>query len=288
MDLKNVVRKVMSPAMHAIGVSGEWGSCLKSILFYKTYSKKMDTYIEKYILYKPSKEQVKWLKKDYLRFNWKHGGSIDVDYFESKMYRKSEFTRMESMAVSGRFAWRDSIQNKEDWPIFTDKRKFYAAYSDSLCRSWMIITPKTTAEELLRFAQKCNNDVFIKDPIGCGGKAVTCYRNINNDNVLSLLKKIQEENAEYIIEGHIQQCKEIFEFSNSSVNTFRIITLIDQDGNVHIANALLRIGCDSEVDNFSSGGMAAHVDVDSGVIYTTAMNGRGKSSFFIRLQENKL
>lgn len=173
MGVKNLTKVIVTPIMRKIGASEKWGSCLKSIFFYKRYSKKMDEYIGKYILYKPSAEQIKWLKKDYLRFEWKYGGSLDVDYFESKMYRKSEFTRMESLAVQGRFAWRDAIQNEEDWPVFKDKRQFYAAYSDCLREPWMIAGINTTAEELMQFIKKCNNTVFVKDPMGCGGKMLS-------------------------------------------------------------------------------------------------------------------
>lgn len=57
--------------------------------------------------------------------------------------------------------------------------------------------------------------------------------------------------------------------------------MVDKNGDVHIANALLRIGGGkSDVDNFSSGGMAAHIDVNSGVIITAAMNGRGEEFVF--------
>lgn len=61
-------------------------------------------------------------------------------------------------------------------------------------------------------------------------------------------------------------CSEISRINPSSLNTFRIYTLVDRNGIPRIIAIMLRAGAAGEaVDNWGSGGVGYSFDVDSGV-----------------------
>lgn len=249
------------------------------ILRPRKYYKMIKDNLKKQLPYEPSVRQIIWCYFDYLKYHIKHNVSLEVDYFATQMYRKSGFTRKESLASYIRFPWRDSLQAKEKWIIFQDKREFYREYSAFLNRKWMILDENTSIEEYNKFIETCKYDIFAKVPVSCGGKDV--FHKVLNSEVaqkelweLRLLQPL-------ILEERITQCKELYAFSNSSVNTIRIVTLVDINGNVKIASALLRMGTgDSSVDNFSSGGILSAIDIETGVLISLAKDHNGNEYIY--------
>ena len=52
-----------------------------------------------------------------------------------------------------------------------------------------------------------------------------------------------------------------------SVNTIRVNSLLDKEGNVHLFKAVLRVGIgDSVVDNYNAGGVEYPIDIETGII----------------------
>lgn len=225
--------------------------------------------------YEPTKKEINWCFWDYLIFWLKYRGSLDVDYFGTQMYRKSNFVREKSFANLSRFKWRNSIQEKKYWQVFQDKRIFYSKFDKYLNRKWIIINKDIEWGTYSKFITECKNKVISKAAISSGGVDV-CYWELDNEEEK---EKLYDYAKKYglILEEKLEQCEEIKSFSFNSTNTFRIITIIDDSGKVHIARAVLRIGRkNSFVDNYTSGGMAAQVDVETGIIYSTALDKKGK------------
>jgi hypothetical protein len=70
----------------------------------------------------------------------------------------------------------------------------------------------------------------------------------------------------WILQERIRQHPALHDLHPSSLNTCRIITLVATEGEVRILGAVLRMGTGSgEVDNTTGGGIAAPIDLDSGV-----------------------
>lgn len=224
----------------------------------------------------PTESQINWCFWDYVHFRRKYKGNLHTDYFGTQLYKKSDFVRNESFATRVRSTWRDSVQERSIWPVFQDKREFYKSFSEYLGRDWIIVGENTAEEEVLHFLQN-KEGVFVKTPVSCGGKDVHYFSSQTDAEK----KRIFDfcKNGSVILEHRIEQCEELHCFSNyTSVNTLRIITIIDSSGNPRIAAAVFRIGRDgSAVDNYSSGGMSALVDIDTGIVYTQATNKKGKT-----------
>lgn len=239
----------------------------------------IECYLKEQLQYPPSQKQILWCFWDYCGFRFRYRGNLETDYFGAQLYRKSDFIRMESLAHAVRFSWRDSIQEKTFWKIFQDKREFYQAFSEFLHRKWMIVDETTSWESFCSFISSCSGKVFVKSPLGMGGTGVQLWILDSEKELRRLFDLCRSE--QMVMEEPLIQCEELWSFSESSVNTLRIITIIDQYDKVHVARCELRMGRhSSNVDNYCGGGLVAQVDVDSGVIFTTGRDKNGKEYIF--------
>lgn len=254
------------------------GGVLAVLVKYPVYQNRIRCELTDRLPAAPTKKQIRWCFWDYVGFRWKYKGSLDVDYFGTQLYRKSDFVRSESFATNIRFVWRDTVQDSKHWNVFVDKREFYTAFSEYLHRDWKVMDADTTYDEYLAFVND-KQAVFTKTPVSCGGKDVHYWVLDNEQKRRDLFDFLQ--NGTQILEGSVAQCEKLHSFSAYSVNTLRIITIIDESGMPHVARATFRMGrADSAVDNYSSGGIGAPVDVDTGVIFQPAIDKKGQEYIF--------
>ena len=78
----------------------------------------------------------------------------------------------------------------------------------------------------------------------------------------------------FLIESFIKQNDKLQELYPESVNTLRVSTFIDEEGNVQVLNTALKLGIESHRDNFSRGGLFS-VPNDKGVIIRPFINKKG-------------
>ncbi|MTI96700.1 MAG: hypothetical protein FH749_14710 [Firmicutes bacterium] len=71
--------------------------------------------------------------------------------------------------------------------------------------------------------------------------------------------------AGFLVEEHLQNVPELAQINPDSLNTCRVVTFLGSDGQVQILFATARFGRKGQnTDNWSAGGIAAGVDVNSG------------------------
>jgi hypothetical protein len=117
--------------------------------------------------------------------------------------------------------------------------------------------------------KECGREVVVKTDGGRGGYD-TKFVKIEEFNPDQLSK-----NLNYVLQPAITQHKVMNMFSGNSVNTIRIITVRDENGDFLPVLTYLRFGRgESRVDNTSSGGLYANLDT-SGDICTDAFQGIG-------------
>ena len=79
-----------------------------------------------------------------------------------------------------------------------------------------------------------------------------------------------------VVQEFIEQHPDIAEYSSSSVNTIRIVTLWTKNNDVVLVSGSIRFGQgDSFVDNWSSGGVSVGVDTDAGILKKYAYDKQG-------------
>ena len=136
-----------------------------------------------------------------------------------------------------------------------------------------IYYPKTNLK-LLELLSK-EEIIVIKGVTGGGGKFVYIVK-LNDDHILVNNKNKYSENEflnftskldNYIVTEFIKQGSFAASLNNDSVNTMRIVTMIDPDTHKpFIARAVQRIGVKNSIpmDNFTKGGLSSMIDIETG------------------------
>jgi len=185
-----------------------------------------------------------------------------------------------------RKALESCIYRKENIILFENKLVCY-----ELCRSagfplphqpGMIYPDDNYAGKLVEYlSSSVVGKLVLKPYDGMGGKGIAvAYK----DNGIIYIKKKNsvcrladfELNYPCVIQEYVQQHHLLNRFSDS-VNTIRMATLLTKDkSDVLLLGAFIRFGVgNSDVDNLSSGGVAAGVNVDTGGIYDLAVDFNG-------------
>ena len=164
-----------------------------------------------------------------------------------------------------------SNDNKDAGAVFKDKYKTYQKFRPFYNRV-IIPVEKENIEELHSFAE--NNEKFvIKVSDGTFGVGVMFYDSNKAeekpDELFSRL--IGDTEKKYIVEELITQAPEMMRLHPSSVNTVRFVTVLQKDDSVRHLFSFLRIGSGGGIiDNASSGGYAAEIDMKTGVVISEA------------------
>ena len=165
---------------------------------------------------------------------------------------------------------------------FDNKIVFNKVFAKYLHRDWVSMNECTFNE----FCDFCTaHSDYIKKPIDqYGGVGIEKHTISKNTNLLELYNKLKSENC--LIEEIVIQDKAIASFNPSSVNTCRVYSILNKS-KVIIMDAYLRMGVgDVIVDNQCSGGIAAKIDVDTGII-TTHGKDRWAKTFISHPYTNK-
>lgn len=117
------------------------------------------------------------------------------------------------------------------------------------------------------------DEVFIKEAIeSCGGHGVHCYGIDELDKALLFLKSVD---TDVIIQETLHQSERIKALNPSSVNTVRVLSLLE-DGEVTVLSKILRMGITTaRVDNASSGGITCGITND-GYLKKVAYSAKGE------------
>ena len=154
------------------------------------------------------------------------------------------------------------------------------AVCERLCRDPRITMPRTYGvvgphddyrERIADWiGREPTGDLVIKPLSGAAGRGLVVAERRTTGVVVS---NRQEEtpldrfslDEESIVQGMVRQDPRMAAFSLRSLNTIRVVTMLTRDGRTIIVGAALRCGVEgSYVDNWSAGGVAVGVDIDSG------------------------
>lgn len=105
-------------------------------------------------------------------------------------------------------------------------------------------------------------EVFVKRATDCGGGHGVNYLNCEGLTLEAFEKLIQGISGDIAVQRGITQHSALAKINPSSVNTIRLITLLEKDG-ARVLSTILRMGVgETKVDNSSSGGMTIGVTAD--------------------------
>ncbi len=195
-----------------------------------------------------------------------------MDYVVFEFYKLNSKQRATQVTRGINNELVKSLNKKESWYKFDKKDEFNRIFADFLKRDWLDIE-NSSLSEFEVFCEK-HPKMIVKPRDGACGKGV---------EKLSVLDfKSAEEMRDYCLNNEQTLAEEIIVQNEKmnvmfpkSVNTVRMVT-ITKNGKVNIVFCSVRIGAgDTIVDNLNSGGMAALVDENTGVITTDAADKNG-------------
>ena len=158
-------------------------------------------------------------------------------------------------------------------PVFDDKALFHKAFAPLMGNDWLDAA-EATCEQFSAFVH-AHPAFFAKPRRGMfGSGARVCGPEAHRGPAQSgrLFDSLRAD--DYILEPLIVQHLALARFNPSSVNTVRVVTLLDADGQARVVAAALRLGRAGEAaDNFHRRGIAAAIDAASGRVCSPGVDG---------------
>ena len=213
-----------------------------------------------------------WLLCDMLRCAVKYNAGY-VDYKIAQMYklndaqRKTVITRGISNSIVRR------MNDKAYWHFFDDKTQFNELFKEWIPRKWLLInadTPLDKLEDMMALP------ALIGKPLeGSSGQGILKFTPEDWKGGAKAFHQLLMDKNIGILEEIVVQHPEMARMCPTSVNTCRIATLLG-DKKQGIVYAFLRIGNGKVMDNVDCGGMAAPVDLETGIISGVGANKSGE------------
>lgn len=226
------------------------------------------------VLEKRSGKSRAWLMKDMLDCALKYNAGY-VDYKIAEMYKLNEAQRKTviTRGISNNIVRR--MNDKAYWHFFDDKTQFNQLFSEYVHRKWVLINEQTTLESLEDIT-KGNTQLIGKPLEGSSGQGILKFTEEDWKDGAAAFKQLLIDKGIGILEEMVVQHHLMAEMCPTSVNTCRIATLLG-DKQQGIVYAFLRIGNGKVMDNVDCGGMAARIDLDSGMLKTVGADKQGNT-----------
>lgn len=182
---------------------------------------------------------------------------------------------------------RKNVQPFDRLIVFNDKvlcEQFCRGMNVQIPESFGVITPDMEYKKKIHqaFTFSLVDKLIIKPILGRSGSGIvmaTRVKNkifINNGTELVSLDNFQLK-TESLLQAVVPQHSDVAKFSNTSVNTIRVMTLYTKSEEAFIASAFMRFGVGkSFVDNWSAGGVAVGVNHHLGTLKERAYNKHGE------------
>lgn len=215
-----------------------------------------------------------WIARDMLRCATKYNAGY-VDYKIAQMYRLKDEQKATviTRGISNDIVRR--MNNKDYWHFFDDKTEFNRTFSRWIDRKWLLINAQTSLEDLMEMT-RYQTQLLGKPLEGSSGQGIQKYTEEDwKDGPEVFLKKLIADGIGILEEFVVQHAK-MASLCPTSVNTCRIATLLG-DKQEGIVYAFLRIGNGKVMDNVDCGGMAARIDLPSGILRTVGADKAGNT-----------
>lgn len=243
----------------------------------KRLSDKIDSVIEEFGLDLKANSLTRFgLLVDLLTSHVLYGVNV-TDYFLHKFYNLKPRAKKMYMTQWDRMYMMCKINGMENFDLFEDKGLFFQKYGKYMGRTACVLTEGE--EAYLRWLENNPAGKYIFKPAGgCCGQGIFVLPQ-DSEKVRDYSWLTSQDEA-LVAEPYIENCEELKKVYPGTLNTLRVCTL-RSEGKPVIIGCYLRMGVAGiATDNYSNGGVLAEVDLDSGVVITTAINKKGKRYAF--------
>lgn len=196
---------------------------------------------------------------DILNSSLFHGCS-ENQYLNEGFYKLRSFDRANTVTKERKNRICSLFNDGKYIKHFSNKALFNKTFSEFVKRDW-IYTKEASLSELQVFVDTHNN-IIVKPLSASKGKGIHLLdKSIAKDKIYQ-----QYGSGDFLFEEVIVQHPDM-QFGSKSVNTIRVISVVDKLGNVHILKAGLRCGVGEAItDNFSAGGVFYPLNLEGGFV----------------------
>ena len=227
------------------------------------------------MLHKKTGKSRIWLMADMAKCAAKYNAGY-VDYKIAEMYRLNDAQRATQITrgISNNIVAR--MNDKKFWHFFDNKTEFNQLFHEQVKREWLNFST-TTEAQFAEFVQG-RGDIICKPIDGSSGQGILKCTPEDYRDVHALYARLKAAGIG-IVEDKVIQHEAIAALCPTSVNTIRVATLLG-DKKEGIVYAYIRIGNGKVMDNVDCGGMAAPINLDTGVISGVGANKAGEAFEF--------
>ena len=201
---------------------------------------------------------------------------IAMDYLYCRYFLrvpKDEYLKYNFHNLKHRYRKNFILQKDRDKFInvntnaFTKSKYVFYSYIPDLFKREVILAPFCGEAQFVEFLKK-HQKIVAKPDRGSLGKGLEVVKYTDDEAAKAYFAGITSERP-FICEEFIKQHPVLSQLNPASVNTLRIVSLL-QDDEVEIVAAILKTGMgdDNITDNLSLGGIGAQVDVSTGIVCT--------------------
>ncbi|WP_394278225.1 sugar-transfer associated ATP-grasp domain-containing protein [Microbacterium sp.] len=165
--------------------------------------------------------------------------------------RKTYMTDPKSFHLSRRL--NDNAQRA----IFDDKLEFAQRFGAELGREWIDLRV-TDAAAFAAFTAR-HPRIIAKNPGGVGGNGISLRESASITDPAAVREELIAA-GQVLVEEVLVQHPDMARLYPDSVNSLRMVSYLDPDGEVHVLAGVLKIGNGGVIDNFSNGGMYTMLD----------------------------
>lgn len=217
-----------------------------------------------------NRKKTKKLYREILYCGFLYGISAK-EYFVYSFKLLSHEGRKTFVTRSNKYKYYKKFNSPNYVDFLNKKTETYRLFKKFYGRDVICLYDEEDFDSFVGFVNKHRQFIY-KPAEEYGGHGVEIFNADDYESFRDLFEVIII-NGGCVLEELIIQGQTIAQFHPQSVNTVRIVTYLPDDGNPIIQWCFLRIGeGDSHTDNMSSGGIAAMIDPETGVIYSS---GRG-------------
>jgi hypothetical protein len=209
---------------------------------------------------------------DYKRALAKHRITYREYMYLYEYWRIDEKKRNEYISESEmRCIYRKTVK-KSISRIIDNKYQALMTFGEHVRRRWLY-APKASFESFCEFVNSI--DCLAKPVYGSLGRGIVKINRNDEKDLMELYANCCENNM--VLEECARSIKDLEEFHPQSLNTIRVMT-VSKGRDCKMLGALFRMGVgDSFVDNSSSGGVFASIDLETGELLTDGHDKYGKT-----------
>ncbi len=231
--------------------------------------------LDHFVYPKPNRPTKLFLLFDGLSAFFIHG-STPSDYLDFEYWKKTHRERSNYITFRSFITLQKKYNDSHKISIFRNKNEFNKTFFKYLKRTWLDVSSCTLAEFKSFIANKTK--IIVKPIDGYQGLGIYSL-DLTDHNIEDemLFENMQKENVvieELITPGVLS------EFNPSSINSIRVVTLLNNEKTNFIFAGFKMGNGDVLVDNFAYGGIVSIVDLDTGIIIAPGAN--KKREKFIR------